>query len=285
MENQHLTSTDSHIESGVAGLRSQAMPDPPGGLVAKMIANDSPSRKRQPWKAWKAVAVCGGVGLAALVAMPQRSSAAEALERVVSTHQSSNVMFHLTSYWIEGKARTPKMWSGYVQGERWRYVQSDYEQASDGKRVKAYLPKEGRVLVWWTSPTDSNAKSVLADADLSWWKSMERRGLTLEHNVSWNGRRVDRYTVTTTSKDWGATTNILYADPVADLPLYAESIHASGNGSALQWDYVNPPDESLLEIKLKPGTKVEDVTAQREKQRRESTGDPQSAKASAGGRP
>jgi len=250
-----------------------------------MIACESATLGGHPLKAWKAVAVCGGIGLAVLVAMPQKSSAAEALDRVVAGSRRANVMFHLTSYWIEGKKRTPKIWSGYVKGERWRYVQSNYEEASDGNRVMSYRPFEGRAQVWKASPSDSNARSVLADADLGWWKSTERRGLTLEHNVKWNGRRIDRYTVTTTSKDWGPTTNILYADPVADLPLYAESIHASGNGSALQWDYLNPPDESLLKIKLKPGTKVEDVTIQRERARRDGPGKPQTAKVSDGGRP
>lgn len=284
MENRHLKATDGRIELGIVGLRALAMPDPPEGLAARMVDADAPSRQR-PSRAWKAVAVCVCVGLGLLVAMPQRSSAAEALDRVVSTHQRSNVMFHLTSYWIEGKVRTRKIWSGYVKGDRWRYVQENYEQASDGKRVTTYLPNEGRVLVWWASPSDSDAKSVLADADLSWWKSSERKGLTLEHNVSWNGRRVDRYVVKTTSKDWGETTSILYADPVADLPLYAESIHASGDGSALQWDYLTPRDERLLEIRPKAGVKVEDVTAQRERERLSNAGDPQSAKASMGGGP
>ncbi len=285
MENQHLKPTDARIDEGVAGLRTQAMPSPPERLVYQMIANKEPNHSRQPWNGWKAVAVCGGVGLAVFVAMPQKSSAAEALDRVVASHRRSNVMFHLTSYWIEGKSRTPKIWSGYVMGDRWRYVQSDYEEASDGERVMSYQPLEGRARVWTNSPSDTNARSVLADADLGWWKSMEHRGLTLEHDVKWNGRRVDRYMVTTTSKAWGPTTNILYADPAADLPLYAESLHASGNGSALQWDYVNPADESLLQIKMKPGTKVEDVTVERQRTKRKGVGNPQSAKASKGGRP
>lgn len=261
MENLHLNHAEDRINAGTAGLRRQAMPTPPTQLLEKMAAAESPRRGQSGKRLWT-LAACGGLALTAFALMPQRSSAAVALDSLVEAHSNQDLLFHVTPYWVEGKALTRKIWSAFVKGERWRYIQPDYEQASDGVQVTAYWPKEGRARVWEKAAESADARSVLADADLRWWKSSERKGLSLEHNVRWNGRKVDRYVVTTHSKAWGATKNTLYADPVANRPLYAEYIHASGNGSAMKWDYPNPSDESLLRIKMKSGTKVVDVTAE-----------------------
>ena len=261
MENLHLNHAEDRIATGVAELKAQPMPTPLASLTEQMIGAEQPRRGTTSKRGW-ALAACGGLAIAAFALVPQRSSASAAIGKLVDSYATSDVLFRVTPYWVEGKTRTPKIWSGYVKGERWRYVQANYEQASDGKRVTAYWPTEGRAVVWETSASGADAQSVLASADLRWWKSADRKGLTLDHNVSWNGRKVDRYVVTTHSKDWGPTTNTLYADPIAKRPLYAEYIHASGNGSAMKWDYPNPSDESLLRIKMKSGTKVVDVTAE-----------------------
>jgi hypothetical protein len=261
MENLHLNHSEDRITKGIAELKSLPMPNPPAGLVHRMSAADAPRRGRFSPRAW-ALAACGGLILATFALMPRRSSAAISMERLVSAYGSAEVLFHVTPYWIEGKTRTPKIWSGFVKGERWRYVQKDYEQAWDGKHVTAYFVNEGRARIWECSASDADAQSVLASADLSWWKSPDREGLRLDHNVRWGGRLVDRYEVTTHSDTWGPTTNTLYADPVANRPIYAEYLHGSGNGNAMKWDYPNPADESVLRIKMKAGTKVEDVTAE-----------------------
>lgn len=271
MENPHLSRTEDGISKGLAGLKSQVMPSPPAGLVDRMIAAEWPRRGKAQW-VWHALAACGGLAIVGVAVLPRSSSAAVALERLVEAHQRSDVLFRVTPYWIEGKNRTPKVWSGYVKGKEWRYVQSNLEQASDGKQVTMYFPTEGKALVWTLVPGESNAERVLGDASLSWWRSSARRGLTVEHNVKWNGLQVDRYVITTTSKDWGPTTSTLYADPVAGRPLYQESIHASGNGNALAWDYLSPTEAGVLRIKMRAGTKIEDITAQRELDRRRNAG-------------
>lgn len=282
MENPHLKRTEDGIDNGVAGLKATAMPSPPAGLVQQMIAAEAPRKVRSAAWVWKSAAALGGLGLAAFFLMPQQSSAAVTLDRLVGAYQRSQVFYRLTPYWIEGKKRTPKIFIGYVKGDKWHYVQSDYEQASDGVRVTTYLPNEGRALWWEKTAAKDDARSIFVGADLSWWKSPERTGVTVEHNVPWNGMRVDRYKVTTTSKDWGPLYSTLYADPEKGRPLYEEAVHASGNGYAMKWDYLSTSEEGLLEIKMKSGTKFEDVTAQKasEQQKR---GDEETQKASNGG--
>ncbi len=260
MENMHLKHNENRIEMGIAGLKAQTMPNPPAGLVEQMIAG-TPSWTK-PW-AWKALAACGGLGIVVIAALPRTSAAETSLDHLVQAHSRSDVLFHVTPYWVKGSKRTPKIWRGYVKGNQWHYIQSNYEQACNGIRTLTYFPNEGKAQIWTSTAAEINSKSVLGEASLGWWKSADRKGLSLQRNVKWNGLIVDRYEITTTSASWGPSRNILYADPIQARPLYAESLHASGNGSAIKWDYPNPADEGVLRIQMKSGTKVEDVTAQR----------------------
>lgn len=274
MENLHLKPSEDRIEAGVAGLKAAAMPDAPSRLVEQLLSNPAPSRRTSAAWVWRSLAACGVVGVVALVAVPRPSSAAVSISRLVTAYQGSQVMFRLTPYWVVDGELRPKIWHGYVLGNQWRYVQADFEQASDGVGVMSYFPGRGEAQVWRQVSGDQELRSVLADADLSWWKSNERKGLILQHNVLWKGQQVDRYEITTYSKSWGATRNILYADPIRNRPIFSESLHASGNGSAQKWDYITPPQPELLRISLKPETKVVDVTAEREAQRRKNLGKP-----------
>lgn len=262
MEKPHLTHFDDRLDLGIDGLRSSQMPQPPSALVERMVAGAVPRPSRSRNRIW-ALGTCSLLAIGAFAMMPRSSSAAVTLDKLVAAHQNSSVLFKVTPYWLEGSSRTPKIWSGYVKGNQWRYVQQDYEQASDGKRILTYLPGENRAETWTLTPGETQLESVLGDADLGWWKRQAAKGLKLDHNVEWNGRRVDRYVVTTSSRDWGETTNTLYADPVAQRPLYAEFVHASGNGSAISWEYLGPKDEYVLSIRMKPETKVIDVTPKR----------------------
>lgn len=182
---------------------------------------------------------------------------------VVEAQQKSGDLYHVTSYWIENGKKIPKSWHGYMKGNRWHYIQDGFELASDGRRTMSYDPNTGDAQIWKDSSSESEFSSIFPSADLKWWKSDEAKGLRLEHNFLWNGQRFDKYVVTTHSQDWGATTNTLYVDPATNRPVYGEFLHSSGNGNALKWDYPNPQVESVLEIKLRPGTKVIDVTHER----------------------
>src|ERR1700722_18698724 len=91
----------------------------------------------------------GGIALSsvtlALLAMslPQRSFAAVSLDRLVAAQRKSGVMFHLVSYSITPRGRAQKIWSGYVKGSRWRYVQNDFEQAFDGAHTLTFAHGPG----------------------------------------------------------------------------------------------------------------------------------------------
>lgn len=262
MEKPHLNHIDERVDLGIVGLKHAEMPQPPSSLVERMVAGEAPRRHRPRSRIW-VLGACSLLAVGTFALLPRSSSAAVALDKVVKAHQSSSVLFKVTPYWINRGQRTPKIWSGYVMGNKWRYVQKDYEQACDGSRILTYIPAENRAESWTIESGEAQLGAVLGDADLSWWKGQSGKGLKFEHNVEWNGRRVDRYVVITSSKDWGETINTLYADPVAQRPLYAESVHSSGSGNAMRWEYLDAANDGVLVIQLKQGTKVVDVTDQR----------------------
>ncbi|MEQ1822718.1 MAG: hypothetical protein ABL949_09420 [Fimbriimonadaceae bacterium] len=272
---------EKRIATGIDGLKSEAMPPAPATLVHQMTSTgtsaEGPVRNRA-----LIVLTVGVLTVTGLMMLPQQSSAAFRISDLVEAHQKSDALYRITSYWINGGNRTPKMWHAYVQGVHWHYIQSDYEQASDGKRIMSYSPKIGKANTWVSTPSDS-AGSILPRADLGWWKSDEAKGLTLEHNVIWNGRRVDKYVVVTHSKAWGATKNVLYADPILRRPIYGEFTHESGSGSALKWDYLIPADKGVLEIKMKPNTKIIDITLEKSKRQQSAPRHPEKAQRSQDG--
>jgi len=192
-------------------------------------------------------------------------------------------MFHVQPYWVVRGVLTPKIWSGYVLGNRWRYVQDNFEQSFDGARTVTYQHFSGDPLVTTELGSEAGTGDFLQSAFLDKFMKKSPKELKLDHGVLWRGRRVDRYTSRFPFVDergnprFGLST--LYADPVRGLPLYFEDIHSPSKGSALEWTYIEPTDESLLRIKLPKGVPIKDITGQRKYVQ---PGQPQTAKATGG---
>lgn len=217
----------------------------------------------------RTLAVAGCASLIGLgVLLPQRSSAASSLENLVAAQKHSNVMFHIQPYWVDSRGKTPKVWSGYVLGNRWRYVQENFEQAFDGVHMTTYSHFSGQPYATVEEGSDRGSGQFLQSAFLDGFKEKCKRDLTLERGVVWRGRSVDRfvhrfpYTDELGNQRVGVST--LYADPVRGLPLYFEDIYSSSKGNALEWEYIEPAREDLMRINLPKGVPVREITGQRE---------------------
>lgn len=220
-----------------------------------------PSPFGSPWL-WRAAVVAGCASLVGLATLlPQKSSAASSLGRLVAAKTRSAIMFHLISYWVDATGKTPKIWSGYVHGERWHYVQSNFEQAFDGVRTITYYRTEGYATT--ELGQEHGNGQFLKTGDLSQWKIVDRKNLTLDHETLWRGRKVDKYTIKFKFTDEkGAQcegTSTLLADAERNLPLYEEDVYSPTKGNALEWQYIEPTDEKLMRINLPPGTEVREV--------------------------
>ena len=248
----------------------------PDSLMARVLRGRPATRHGAPW-VWRTAAVAGCVLLIGIITLlPRRSSAASSLSKLVGNHARMEVMFRIIPYWVEHGKLEPKIFSGYVKGDRWRYVQADMEQSFDGSRLLTYI-KEYNV-VYTEMGSQHGAGNILGTADLSQWRIVNPEGLRLEHNVLWKGRRVDKYTMPFPFKGedgkqhQGMST--LYADPDRNLPLYDEDIYSPTKGSAREWQYIHPADERLLRIDLPQGVTFKEVPV---KTSGGSTGEPEKA--------
>lgn len=232
----------------------------PDSLRQRVLQGQKPSQSFK-W-IWRTAAVAGCALLVGVVTLlPRQSSAASSLSRVLNRQGKGEVMFRYIPYWVDQNGRQPKIWSGYVMGNRWRYVQDDMEQSFDGTTTLTYIKRDGIV---YSKMGDANgAGTVLRAADLRAWKIVNPEGLTLEHDVTWRGRKVDRYTMRFPFKDEAGITregvSTLYADPERNLPLYSEDIYSPTKGYADEWQYIDPPNEDLLKIRLPKGIQVREV--------------------------
>lgn len=211
---------------------------------------------------WRTAVIAGCLSLVGLAALLPQRSAASSLDHLVASQKDSGVMFHLVSYWIDERGRTPKIWSGYVKGNRWHYVQSDFEQAFDGANTTTFHRGEDYAT---TEPGQEHGSGqFLGSADLSVWKVADRKNLALDHETLWRGRKVDKYTMRFHFRDSRGADHeglsTLYADPVRNLPLYEEDLYSPTSGNALEWQYIEPANEDLLRIKLPAGTEVREAT-------------------------
>lgn len=249
--------------------------------AVQAFAPAAQTRSTGKW-AWRTIAVAGALSLVAVGLMiPQRSVAAESFTKLALAQRASNVMFHIQPYDIDRNGATKKIWSGYMMGKLWRYVQSDYEQASDGERLTVYVHGQGQLMATTELTKDKGMGMFLETTFLDSWLKKDLKDLKLEHGVMWRGRKVDKYVKTfpfTDEKGAHRTgVSTLYADPVRNLPLYFEDIYSPTKGNALEWTYFEPARPDLLRIKLPEGLKVRDVTGQR---KAVPQGEPETAKAS-----
>ncbi|MBS1715080.1 MAG: hypothetical protein JST30_12170 [Armatimonadetes bacterium] len=255
---------DTSLERLVRELRNDLSDNGVEKAVGAFAPTPASPKPRHGPKVWRAVALTAClsvVGIGLLV--PKKSSASASFARLVATQKNREVMFQILPYDVDKDAGpSPKIWSGYVMGQRWRYIQSNFEQAFDGTGMTTYNAIGERPFATVQRGQSPGMGNILGSADLGKWKN-DPESLSLEHNVTWRGRKVDKYVSRFTWQDAkgepivGRST--LYADPVRDLPLYAEHIYPSGNGYAFEWRYVDPPDEELLKIKVPPGVEVKEV--------------------------
>ncbi|MEA2554146.1 MAG: hypothetical protein QOJ65_2322 [Fimbriimonadaceae bacterium] len=242
------------IESVKEALREVDTPAPPPELLRQLQGAPRQS-KRLTWALPAALATAVTIALIATltlrpaVSLAQVAAAFDAQEHYTITN---------TRLMNGGTERTKN--STYRDGPLWRSLMNEYGLEDKTLTIRHYPPVINYVLV--DSRRDPPTIEFRIDRLL-------RQGATptVERNVLWNGRRVDRFRLKDTYRNYKVETydQEIIVDPKARLPIQMTVMRDNGQwGDVWDYDFRRPP-VSVFHVEIPKDAKVYNLPSQRKK--------------------
>ncbi|RYG34275.1 hypothetical protein EON81_15975 [bacterium] len=241
-----------------SSLRQDALDRAEDAILAHV-----PVRSKTPSRLLLWAAGFGAAALAAaFVLMPAQTSAAEMM-RIAAKGDIG--LRHMRTFRVEPNGKLLLTSESFTDGAQTRMIDAYGNQYAYGKGRIEILHAEGGVTVERQprKPEMMNAPSATELLKINFGQHPK---ISLEKDVLWEGRNVDRHTIDTDNVDGRGKTLRLHltmvSDPESDRPLEMRAKMEGFQASVTRWDYPasNP---GLLKLPIPKGTPVFDLNEQR----------------------
>lgn len=261
MEKKCSRSREEMMGNMIEALRAEPSGNAPVDLVSKMLA--APTKKEIRFMPMLRLGVAASLAVTGILVLWPRESPAAMLERVAQA-ANSNVLRHEYNYRKDEDGEFVLWMESYAQGGRWRLISRNAESAVTGNRRLTYYKGEGYAVA---EAAESQTGEMFGAPSLKRLLALRASDkISVKHNVSWQGRKVDFFlTVGTVTDAQGKvlkSVTKLYADPVSDRPLYLEGSLEGFEDMAIRWEYPDY-DPRLFAVTMPSGIPVYDLEAQR----------------------